>query len=826
MRYLALMAGALGCALHPGITHAQSPGGESTDFLDALLFETPEGSAPATAESATPADAEAAPAPSQAAGAAEPQSIPVEPLRDQQTPEAVAERPRSRLVEEIVVTAQKREEALQSVPISIQAFSGENLDARGIVDATSLQRITPGLTITQSVGFTLIYLRGVGSDAFLLGDPSVAYYIDNIYFPFSQGLAQEFGAIERVEVLKGPQGTLFGRNAVGGAINVHTKAPDFEEAHIVIDSEIANYDVMKNRVHFSLPLGDTLAASVSAFYNHQEFYQTGLVNVTPFSPGNELSPIRSKAARAKLRWAPADWIDATIAGLKYQSDGAGTLFQLNAFPSPLARTLGVEAQTGYNGTLDEPVDQSIDNTVAYGDIKLYLPWLDVRILGSDQLIDTSAAYDYDGSPRQLVSFDGPRLYADVQSVELQLLSNDAGPDWLEWIVGSYFFQSKSGYDGGLRQKVSGVNTLTAALLERLPLDQLPDFLSGIIPTGNVFAFGKLGTRSTAYFAQGTINFSDAIALTLGGRYQEEKRYIIEAYNAVENADGSSTPIFPLNPDSNLLSTTTNSFSPKVSINFTFPDDSLLYLSAQEATKSGTYNPLKLLRRPDYVAPEETTAYEIGYKTSMFDGAVNFSTAAFFYDIKNLHVQYVSLLNGGVVTYETANAAEVKGIDFDMTALLFPSVVDDFALTLSGAYVDAKFTDFQTGSGFSELTGLFSNNNDFTGNQISRSPKYTANATISKTWALPGGPFEISADYYYNSGFFFTAQNVSNAEQKAYSLVGARVSYLYERWNLRATIFGNNVTDEKYQIGVLQADFGTNVSYGSPVTYGLRLAWEY
>jgi iron complex outermembrane receptor protein len=818
MKRMALLSSAVGCALLPLGAYAQSAP-EAADPLDGLLFGAPE----------TP-PAQYTPSPSSPPDQADGQtleSIEVDPIREEAPPPAVADKPRSRLVEEIVVTAQKREEALQDVPISIQAFSGSNLDARGVTDATALQRITPGLTITQSVGFTLIYLRGVGSDAFLLGDPSVAYYIDNIYFPFSQGLAQEFGAIDRVEVLKGPQGTLFGRNAVGGAINVHTKAPDFEEAYVTIDSEVGNYNTLKNRVHVSVPLTDTLATSISAFYNEQDFYQEGLVNVTPFSAGNALSPIRSKAGRIKLRWAPVDAVDATIAGLKYRSDGAGTLFQLNAFPSPLARTLGVQAQDGYDGTLDEPVDQYIDNTVVYGDVKVYLPWFDLRLLGSDQQIDTGAAYDYDGSPRQLVSFDGPQLFADVQSAELQILSNEAGPDWLEWIVGSYYFQSKSGYEGGLRQKVSAVNTLTGALLDLLPLEQLPDFLSGAIPTGNVFAFGKLGTRSIAYFAQGTIDFADWISLTLGGRYQEEERYIIEAYNAAENADGSAGPaIFPLDPDSNLLSTTTNSFSPKASLNFTFGDASLLYFSVQEATKSGTYNPLKLLRRVDYVAPEETTAYEIGFKTTLFDQSVSFSTAAFFYDIRNLHVQYVSLLNGGVVTYETANAAEVKGIDFDMTAVLFPSVVDDLVLTLSGAWIDARFTDFENGSGFSQQSGLFSVNNDFTDNRISRSPEYTANATLSKTWAIPGGPLEIAADYYYNSGFYFTAQNVSSAEQTAYSLVGARVSYLYDRWNLRITAFGSNVLDEKYQIGVLQADFGTNVSYGAPVTYGLRLSWEY
>lgn len=742
----------------------------------------------------------------------------------------------SRMLEEVVVTAQKREENLQNVPISIQAFSGENLDARGVTDATALQRITPGLTITQSVGFTLIYLRGVGSDAFLLGDPSVAYYIDNIYFPFSQGLAQEFGALERIEVLKGPQGTLFGRNAVGGAVNVLTKAPKFGERSSSIESNFSNFATIENRVHTNIPLGDTAAMTVTAFYNTKDFYQQGRINQVPLSAnadGEALDPIISRAARIKLRWMPVEEVDATVAAMRYLSQGAGTLFQLNAYPSKLARLLGVDAQKGYNGALSDPVYQTIDNKVAYGDIKWNLPWFDLRLLGSDQLIRTGADYDYDGSPEAIVGFAGPRLYADVQSAEFQMLSNKSwGPENLKWILGSYFFRSKSGYDDGLLQKVAAVNTLSTALRSLLGVQNLPDFLQGLIPTGNALVYGKLGTRSMAYFAQGSLDLTDWMSLTLGGRYQTEKRYVIEAYDALPNADGSSTPIYPLNPDSNLKSTTTKSFSPKVSVDFHLLDDVLVYASYQTATKSGTFNPLKLLRPVDYVAPEKTKALELGLKTSFFDGLMNFSGALFAYNTQNLQVQYVSLLNGGVVTFESAKAAQVRGMDFDLSAALLPNVFDDLALSLSAAYIPkAEFTDFKNGSGFADGTpdqgsGLFTVNNNFTGNRISRSPRFTGTVTLSKTWQVPGGPLELAGDYYYNSGFYYTAQNSALAEQGSYGLLGLRTSYLYEPWRLRTTIYGNNVLDKFYSIGALQADFGTNLSLGAPVTYGLRLSWDF
>lgn len=794
------------------------------DLISDLLVA--EDSTPAADTQTSSSGNERPPSESEAAAATEIPSLPVatEPKPQDPAPPTRA-KPGNRLVEEIVVTAQKREESLQDVPVSVQAFSGGNLEARGVTDATDLPRITPGLTITQAVGFTLIFLRGVGSDAFLLGDPSVAYYVDDIYFPFAQGLAQDFGAVERIEVLKGPQGTLFGRNAVGGAVNVLTKAPQFGERFTSVESSFGNYNTIKNRVHTNIPLGDSAALAVSAFYNTQDFYQNGRAGVVAGEPesGYALDPIVGRAVRVKLRMAPTEDLDVTVAGLRYLSQGAGTLFQLNQYPSPLAASLGVQPNRGYNGELDEPTYQTIDNTVAYGDIKWHLPWVDLRLLGSSQLIETGAAYDYDGSSQPIVGFDGPALYADVQSGEFQVLSNgEWGPEWLDWILGSYYFQSKAGYDGGLRQKGSRPDDLSSALRALLP----PSIPAPLLPTGNIMTYGQLGTRSLAWFTQGTARFNETFSMTLGARYQSEKRYVIEAYNALENDDGSTTPFYPSDPGSNLMETMTESFSPKVSLEARLLDDMLLFLSYQTATKSATFNPLKVAQPVDQVKPEETTAYELGMKTSLFDGLVTLSSALFYYDIQDLQVQYVSILNGGVVTFQTAPGAQVKGVDFDLSAVLFPDHVENLAMTLGGAFLDARFTRFPNGSGFDPGTGLFSQNNDFTGNRISRAPRFTGTATLSKIWSVPGGSLELAGDYYYNSGFFYTAQNSPTAEQGRYDLLGARISYLYEPWGLRATVFGNNILDEYYSIGVLQADFGTNVSLGAPVTYGLRLAWDF
>lgn len=201
-----------------------------TSDLDALLGESEP--APPPAAEASAAAVEAPAAPEAAATAAPAEAAPVAPAvaAEAEAAPAAKKRSNSRVLEEIVVTAQKREEDLMAVPISVTAFSPEALEARGVTSTTDLMKVTPALDFgTQAGDFTSVYIRGIGSEAWLTSDPSVATYVDGVYYPFSPSVAQDLGGIERVEVLKGPQGTLFGRNANGGAINVIVKEPDFED---------------------------------------------------------------------------------------------------------------------------------------------------------------------------------------------------------------------------------------------------------------------------------------------------------------------------------------------------------------------------------------------------------------------------------------------------------------------------------------------------------------------------------------------------------------------------------------------------------------------
>lgn len=812
-----------------------SPVAAQDDELDFLLGE-PEAAASPPQSPTEPAVEQGAqvapPSPAEAPSAnvePYPQSVPVAEAAPQPR-QSVRPQSGSRLVEEIIVTAQKREENLQDVPISVSAFSADLLDARGITDPKDLPLATPGLTLGASAGFTVTFLRGVGSDAFLMADPSVAMYIDGVYFPFAHGLAQNFGAIERVEVLKGPQGTLFGRNAVGGAISVITKAPSFEAPEVSLQTSFGNYADLQTRAHVNIPITDTFALSASGIYNNMESYIDGT------AAGRPLPDENSRGGRVKLRWAPVDALDLQLAGFRLQQQGTGTMFALNSEPSLVARTAGVRPQTGYDGSVDAPVYFDLDNRVVYGQATLYTDWFDVKLIGSDQYVITHSLYDFDGSTMPLVSFEAKNQYADVQSAELQILSNDTtwGSERLQWIVGAYWFQSRQGFDPN-RLNVAGVDLGQGTVLGRpLPgivttiLDRLVGNVPvlGLLPTGTVVLVSLIDTESIAGFAQATYHFTDHLALTLGGRYQEETRTVVKSSSNLETFNGGTIPLFDFGSITGRGEDTTTSFKPKVSLELRVLEDTLLYLSWQEAIKSGTFNVVNIYDPPDYVEPEELEAWEVGVKTTFFDGLMSFSAAAFNYDITNLQVQFISLLQGGAVTFENAGGARIRGADFDTTIQLFPSLTPGLVLTAGGAFLDGEYTDYRRASGFAEGTGLLSVNNDYTGNRVTRTPEFSGTIGLSQTFQTARGPLEISGEYYYNSGYYYLAQNQSMDEERSYGVLGARISYLYEPWRLRMTVFGKNITDTDYNYGRFTNDFGALDAKAPPALYGLRLNWDF
>lgn len=748
----------------------------------------------------------------------------------------------NRLIAEVIVTAQKREESLQSVPLSVQAFSAETLDARGINKPSSLQMVTPGLQYNTQVGYAQIYIRGVGTEAFIpSADATVATYIDGIYYPFAQNVTSALGPIERVEVLKGPQGTLFGRNSTGGAINVVMKQPG-PEAETSVNVSRESYDATNLRAYTNIPLAETLSLAVSGLqYSEESYYKPA-----DTSPLDEIARDTTRAFLVKARWSPLEPLSATL-GYSYTNTLSGTATATAADdPKPLGRLLLVKPSPDYQTSDDYPSRLDTVTRVASADVSYSSPWFDSKLILADQKAESQTDVDFDGSNMPVAVFTTPGQFATVKTAELQILSNDEsrGADWLTWIGGLYYLKSSVGYDpaaflaapqlirflaepGGLG--ISGLTEPLINLLSGLPLaDQLLTLANG---GARLNINGILDTRSTAFFFQATADLTDWSAMTLGGRYQTETRELVK----------SETQIVAIStmPDDSAITllrfgrqrADSSNFSPKAVLDFKLSDDALLYLSYAKGYKSGTYNIANLYAPSDYVKPESVKSYELGYKDSLLDHTLRLSVAVFENQVDKVQGQIVSFTSGGAVKLINTGSGRIRGAEFDSQWQVFPQALPGFVLNAAAAYLDGVYTHYPDGAGFDQTTGLFFDGTifptrDFSGNKTVRTPRLSGNLGLSYAFALGPGSLEIAGDAYYNSGFYFSTQNTPQSKQDAYSLIGLHASYLYEPWNVRTTVFGENLTDTRYLVYNTDTDFGTLKLLGRPATYGIRLSWEF
>ena len=774
--------------------------------------------------------------------------------------QSVAAAPSSRLIEEIVVTAQKREEDLQEVPIMINAFSGEKLDAFGIESTADLQKVTPGLTYTYTYGYSVIYIRGVGTDAFLPNaDPSVATYIDGVNIGPSQGKQDTLGPVERVEVLKGPQGTLFGRNATGGAINIITADPP-EQFESTLKAEFGNFNSRKYQVYLASPLTNFAGATLALFKEDQNLFGRNEI----FGMRGEERPDFVEGGRLKLKAFATDNLSFTFSGTINNQFNSNSLSQENTRPAPLY-TGGVPA--------DEP-DRVWHNDYLGGNLtdnELYAltgewltPWLDLKAIYSDNFADVvEASYDYDSTENAQAFFYSNEQFNDQQTFELQFLSNNSTPlsKHLQWVAGYYKLEGEGGFTSlylGLNglsffNNASGVPALLNNLGAAAGAAGLGDIVSQIANATNDIVLGNGGillTDSESIYFQATWFATDWLDLTVGARFQTEVRGITNSYLDIvdptvgkPDAGENGNPYFDSRDRSRNIRVQNFSapdledetVSPRVAIQWRLSDRVQIFASGQRGYKSPTYNIVNFFTDPDPVERETATAFELGFKSELFNNSLRLNAAVFQTDIEGLLTAIVSTGSGGVVTFRNAGEAEISGAEFDALWQPMPNVNPGLAINLAATYLDAKYTNYPNGAGFDDETGLYfgddslvgDTSRDFSGNDIVRTPDVTASVSINQFLPLNGrGDLELGLDYYYNSGYNTTPQNSPLYEQPAFGLWSTRLSYFYNPWDLQLTAFVENATDEQYFQAILQQDFGRTVTLAPPRTFGLRVKWNY
>jgi|TARA_R110001583_G_scaffold187874_1_gene349446 iron complex outermembrane receptor protein len=740
----------------------------------------------------------------------------------------------NRMIEEVMVVAQKREEKMQDIPISVQAFSENRLEAMGITSIADLQLVAPGMNYTETSGFGIIYIRGVGSDTFLMGDPNVATYLDGVYLPFAVGQNQELFGIEQIEVLKGPQGTLFGRGANGGAINIMTKSPSLTEPEAQLETGYDSLNTVLTKAYFSYPLADSLAMSISTSYKSGDHWY----DKESRGGGEKLPQVSSQAMRIKLLWTPVDELELVFSYMQSLEQGTSSGLQGNSEPSLLAQAVGITPQTGYTVENDVPVYYHANNKI----MSVTGIWSgdnhDYKFLMSRQDGSPMGLFiDFDGAPQSVAYFGTSNgAVNEVETAELQMISTsdgwagsnvryNLGYYWVNWVSAlDPVFLGLAGIDLSTGVQNSSIS-LPAGFAQAL--DALLQPLLGFgTPSGAVRLVGRNTLDSHALYAQTSIDFFDAYTLTLGVRYQEETRTLDESSSAL--GDSNVDPVVYIQKYENIADKVTST-KPKIGLEYRpqFMEDTMLYISAQQSIKGTQFNLINIYDPPEMILPEEMEAIEVGIKTSPFGPGSVFNLAYFKYDIENLQVQFVSLLQGGAVTQENAGGAAIEGFEFEFQTLLLPSVIDNLVLIANGTMLTTKeYTEYLNGSGFDKNTGLLSTGNDFSGNEISRAPDTTGTVGVSKTTEVPGGTLEIGADYYYNSGFYYLAQNSEKSIENAYTVLNARISYFYEPENLRITLYGKNLEGTEYNYGRFHVDFGT-ADYKAPRDIvGLKVNWQF
>ena len=700
-------------------------------------------------------------------------------------------------VEEVIVTAQQRAENIQDVPISIQAFSGEQLQASGIAGVEQLQMLTPGLTMSRSANASTPFIRGIGSSAAGAGnEAAVALYIDGVYHEATFVNTNSLPDIERIEVLKGPQGTLYGRNTTGGLVHIITKSPSQKPAG---DFGVSwgNYEIFEARGFLTGGITDTVAASVSGYIRNQGkgFGKNLLV-------GGRISERDEESVRGKIRYESGD-TRITLAGdYSHVSDDRG--LQREALPGAIHGLPDQPATwTIFNGNWHDVQTGSLPrssppfrraNGLTSGVFNAEDMGASLTIEHSFDGFDAISISAYRDADSNLLgdSDEGRAFLSDALvdfntknfTQEVRLTSNKEGN--ISWIVGAFYLDGDS-----------------VTYLE--------------VPTVIV---GKVLTKSYSAFAEVAVKlFDDAGTLTLGGRYTIDKRRVRGSLGG--NPDFGE-PGFPLPPPGIDPSKTWRKPTYRIVYSHQFSEDLMGYASYNRGFKSGNYNLIPATSNA--YDPEVLDAFEVGFKSTLAGGRVRLNAAAFHYDYKALQLQVATNVSADIVN---AAAAKVKGAEVDFSAL----VTDRVTLDLGASYVDGEYTKFPNAQVYvpnvdaagRPIGGDASISFDASGKRLVRSPKFTASAGVTYEQELGDGRLTAVARAQYNSSMSWEASG--RLREPSYALVNASIGYEWNSgWALR--IQGSNIFDAKYSIATLSTNFGDVFSAGDPTTYSATLSYKF
>lgn len=648
---------------------------------------------------------------------------------------------------EIVVTANRRERRLQEVPISVTAVTSDQLSAAGLANPRRLGDIVPGLSVSQNAHTFSPVIRGVGSNIVGAGaEGGIAVYIDGVYIPNLGNTFQDLLEPERVEVLRGPQGSLFGRNATGGLINIITRDPSFDtQGHLQFRYGRFNSTNLNGYVTFGL--SDTLAMDFAASYSESNGYVRDIVN------GGTANPSRSYGFRAKLLFKPSE--DFTIkASLTrdYSKDPTGLLF------FALDRNASARAADPNVILPDESWEAAFDTRPKIfantwrGDVQTSINLGGVTLETTSAYSDDKSGFisDIDRTALTTVSAES-EARGKALSNEIRLFST--GRRTLEWIVGGYQFYNKA---------------------------TQPLFIHSGSLSGPVISMldPLVRTYSLAGFGEVTLNLTDQLSLTAGARYTYEKIKFRQARNGATLVN---------------TSTSNEKFTPKFVAQYKFDSKTNVYASYSVGFKSGAFAFSSTSDVP--VEPETLKSYEFGIHSDPLPG-LRVNASVFHYDYSNLQVTARAPIIG--FTLQNAASAKADGGELEVTAEPVPGLV----LRANTAYLDAKFEDYQSATSFTPIldpiTGVPVGGNtqievDASGNRLPRSPKWTWGLGASYERDLGDGTVGGTVNLFHSSIIYSDAAN--DFPEPSYEKLSGEL-FWSPNPSMRFSIWGTNLTNAK------------------------------
>jgi iron complex outermembrane receptor protein len=720
--------------------------------------------------------------------------------------------------EDVVVTARRTSERLQDVPVAVTAFGGQALAARAVDTLDQIARYTPNIRFDGAAQLSggnynaTVFIRGVGSNDFaIFSDPGVGFYVDDVYYARSIGGIMDAVDIDSVQVLRGPQGTLFGKNTIGGAVLISTANPELGAFSGRLEGTYGRFQRKDVKGAINVPIGDTAAFRLSAATLHRDGYVKRLLD------GEDMGNRNADMIRGKFRYQPSDALTVDL-GADYTrarehsapSDllavanapgitGIPFLANYNKFVAP---TLSIVAPDGKKALDASWITRSPFETWAGGpnrnDLDLWGAQGIVNYRMGGATLKSITAYrhmkayftrDGDNTPytfRQTTNRDKQWQF----SQELQL-TGKAADDRLSYVLGAYYFKEKA-------QDLASAD-LAIGLWAPFPPPESPA----------VFPNNWTRNRSLAAYAQVDYNLTPSLQLEVGGRYSDDRKHfrtlVIRQKDNVAFIDATRDGKF-------------SKFTPRVAINYKVDPDVLLYASYSQGFKQGGFNgrPLASAAEVTRYNPEVLDSYEVGIKSQWLDHALTANLALFHSIYKDIQLTVNQTPQNFV-----ANAAKGKidGMELELVA----RPVRWFSANATIGYLDARYSSVGQGLGPTQILPITINSG------FVKAPKWTTSAGAEVSHDMDDGSrLSLRGDVSTYSRIFNDVANTPLITEDGYTLVNARLSYSFASNRVTVAVFGTNLTNSLYIVsGNASGGFGlAEASYGRPREWGISAGFRF